>query len=184
MKKGFIATLNSVVEFRDIVKMFEQKGVDAENVVINTSFEEFSQSLSSGDIVVIRSYADVFASLSYFFTKYIELSHRGIAIESIQEPSIDISPANVKLVKLLSDVGTSIRTNSTQKGLMKAKSEGKKLGRPFGSTKLDGKIREVDKLRKDAKMSVAKACKIVGCEPRTYYRYYEKQRGEETLEQS
>lgn len=171
MKKGFVAALNSVAEFKDVVAMFEQKGVEAQDVVINKSFDDFAQSLQSGDVVVVRSYADVFVSLPYFFTKYMEFAQRGISIESITDQTVELTTENVKLIQLLSDVGTSIRAFSTQKGLMKARSEGKKLGRPQGSTKLDSKIKEVERLRKEAGLSVVKACKIAGCEPRTYYRY-------------
>lgn len=184
MKKGFIAAFGSVVELKEIITLMEQYGVDNKNIVINQNFEEFTNSLQSGDVVVIPSYADVFMSLPYFLTKYIELSSHGIAIESVMEPSIDISAQNIALIKLLSELGTSIRISSTQRGLTKAKSEGKKLGRPYGSTKLDNEIKEVERLKKETNLSVLKACKIVGCEPRTYYRYREKiRKAEATLSQ-
>ncbi|MEG2319580.1 MAG: hypothetical protein RSC07_03845, partial [Mucinivorans sp.] len=60
------------------------------------------------------------------------------------------------------------------KGLRKARSQGKVLGRPVGSTKDDQKVLLAIKLRKTKNISIQKACDLAGCQIRTYYRYVSK----------
>ncbi|MEG2760900.1 MAG: hypothetical protein RR921_06150 [Mucinivorans sp.] len=71
----------------------------------------------------------------------------------------------------INSFGKRIRASRTRIGLLRAKAEGKTLGRPVGTTKMAGKVGAIAKLRKESKISISKACEIVDCNPRTYYRH-------------
>ncbi|MEG0815375.1 MAG: hypothetical protein RSF93_05440, partial [Mucinivorans sp.] len=100
----------------------------------------------------------------------IGLAQRDITIQSLSDTWYNISPEMANLLLGIHNFGKRIRANRTRQGLDKAKADGKTLGRPVGSTKTAGKIGTVTKLRKESHMSIAQACAIAKCNPRTYYR--------------
>lgn len=179
MKRGYITKINSAKEFQEHVLLFEEHGVTLENVVINLDFEEFIASLAEGDIVVIYSYVGLFASLGSYLTTAIELMERGVVIESLVEPGVAINNSNRQFVCELNDLNRRLRSMSSLKGVSKLKSEGKRVGRPRGtSTELQKKVAKVAKLREESNITVVAACKLTKCNMKTYYRLKHKEGAE------
>lgn len=173
---GYINSLTSAKEAQMLISMFDKVGVLPENIIINREFNTVLSELSTGDVVVVRSYADVFNSLPEFLNKTIAIAEKGIQIKSITERNIEVSDNHLSFIKELSNLGFLMRKSTTKKGLQKAVDNGKKLGRPLGTTKVNLKIQEVIRLRSQSNITVAKACDMVGCNPRSYYRYIETQK--------
>lgn len=171
MKYGYMGKVNSVKEFQECVQLFERSGVPLDNVVINVGFDEHIASLRAGDTIVVCSYIGVFPSLGAYLTKAIELLKRGVAIESLQEPIISVNISNSEFLNELNTLNYRLRSTSSIKSIRKLMNEGKRVGRPCGSSKeLQKKVSQVEKLRKDSTISVVAACKLVECNLKTYYR--------------
>lgn len=171
MKYGYVSKIDSAKEFQHYIVLFEQRGVVLDNIMISSDFDGFLTSLAEGDTVIILSYIGVFASLSAYLTAVVELLERGITIESLQQPNIRINHSNGNLIRELNTLNRQLHSCSSLKGMTKSKTEGKKLGRPCGSSKkLQKKVEQVEKLRKESNISVTAACKLVECNVKTYYR--------------
>lgn len=171
MKYGYIGTIHSAKEFQENIALFEQQGIPLDNVSINTSFDEFVASLTEGDTAVVYSYTGLFTSLDTYLTAVIELAERGVVIKSLKEPNISVTDSNRAFVGELYALGRQLRSASSLKNVNKLKNEGRRVGRPAGTTSdtLE-KVAQIDKLCKQSGISVTKACKMVSCQPRTYYR--------------
>lgn len=174
MKRGFIRQILSAKELYQRMELFADAGVDVEKITIDDNFEAFSKTVVSGDTVVVDSYCVAFNSLDGFLAVVVALASRGVAVESLLEPGLRIDADNVELFRSLEKLGVLLRKNMTQKGIDKAVLNGKKLGRPIGSTKVHNKVVNVEKLCSKMDLSVAEACRRTGCNPRTYYRYKHK----------
>ncbi|MEG0815198.1 MAG: recombinase family protein [Mucinivorans sp.] len=174
MKKGYIQSINSVVEFQEVVAAMNKVGIQANDIAINPSFSDFIQTASAGDCVVVYN-LDFFQSLAELMDTTIELAQRDITIQSLSDTWYNISPEMANLLIGIHNFDKRIRANRTRQGLSKAKADGKILGRPVGSTKTGGKIGAVTKLRKESNMSIAQACEVAKCNPRTYYRNVNKE---------
>lgn len=171
MKYGYISKIDSAKEFQHYILMFEQREVDLDNIVINPDFNSLLASLVEGDTVIIFSYIGVFASLGSYMTTVIELLERGITIESLQEPNVRINCSNRELISELNALNRLLRSNSSLKGQTKSITEGKRLGRPQGSSpELRKKVAHVEKLCRESNLTIVAACKLVGCNLKTYYR--------------
>lgn len=171
MKHGYISKVNSVKEFQEYISLFEQKGVALDNVTVNLDFEEFISSLSSGDKAVICSYIEVFSSLGAYLSTAIELLERDITLESLQEPEVIIDNSNCEFIRELTAMGRQLRSTSSHKSMDRLKQQGRKVGRPCGSSlELQRKVARVEKLRGESNISVINACKLAGCNPKAYYR--------------
>lgn len=173
MKKGYIQSINSVSEFQEAVEAMNRAGVDSNNIVINPSFNDFIKTVSAKDCIVVHN-LDFFNSLAELIDITIKLTERKIHIKSISESWYNISPEMIDMLMGINAFGKRIRASHTRIGLLKAKAEGKILGRPVGSTKITGKLEAVTKLRKESKLSIAKACEMMKCNPRSYYRHLNK----------
>lgn len=175
MKYGCIGTIHSAKEFQEQIQLFERSGVSLDNVAINVDFDEHIASLKTGDTLVVCSYVGVFPSLGSYLTTAIELMERGIIIESLLEPNVCINCSNSDLIRGLNMLNHQLRSTSSLKSIHKLMNEGKKVGRPRGSSlELKKKVAHIDKLRKESNISVVAACKLVGCNLKTYYRLKDK----------
>lgn len=171
MKYGYISKIESAKEFQNYIQLFEQREVALDNIVINTDFDTLLASLVQGDTVIILSYIGVFASLSSYMTTVIELLERGITIESLQQPDVRVNSSNEALIRELNALNRLLRSNSSLKGMTKSITDGKRLGRPHGSSpELRKKVAQVEKLCRESNTTVVAACKLVGCNMKTYYR--------------
>lgn len=180
MKYGYIGIINSITEFKEYILLFEKQGVGIGNVIINQTFDDFVDSTVSGDVVVVYSFTQVFKSITSMLYKVTDLFNRGVVVLSLSEPEIEINRDNIDLITQLCVLSDKIKAITTRRGVSKAKSIGKKLGRPSGNTLIQKiKVIEVDRLREKTSITVTKACKIVGCQPRTYYRIKNKLRCDE-----
>lgn len=171
MKRGFIQPGKTAAELIRIFKHLEESDVIADNITINSSFDEFVKNVNDGDTVVIDSYIDIFGGLNDMLMRLIELSQRGVIIESFNEPLLKLTANNIDIFKALLSIGIKVKASSTVRGLNKARESGVKLGRPLGTTKADKKVKDANRLHREQGLSITKACKIVGCQPRTYYRH-------------
>lgn len=175
MRYGYIGKINSAKEFQEHIRMFECSGVPLDNVAVNLSFDEFIAPLNDGDTVVVCSYIGLFPSLSAYLTKAIEMLERGVIIESLQEPNLTVNTSNNQLICELNALNHRLRSASSIKSFSKQKEDGKKVGRPRGSSlELKKKVAHIDNLRKESNISVVAACKQVGCNLKTYYRLKDK----------
>lgn len=174
MIKAYVNQKRIASKFQSAIKAFQDYGVMTENISINDSFEDMIKTLDRGDSVVVMSYTDICTSLADLYSKIISLAQMEVDIRSIEEPYIAISIDQVEMIKSLSELDTRLRVIRTKQGLSKAKENGVKLGRPQGSKKANKKVEEVLRLRKDLGITIAKACQIAGCQPRTYYRNLKK----------
>lgn len=175
MKYGYIGKINSAKEFQKYILLFEQQEVPLDNVVVNLSFDEFIAPLNDGDTAVVCSYVGLFPSLVSYLTTAIELMERGIIIESLLEPNVCLNSYNSDLIRELNMLNRQLRSTSSLKSIHKLMNEGKKVGRPRGSSlELKKKVAHIDKLRKESNISVVAACKQVGCNLKTYYRLKDK----------
>lgn len=171
MVKGFISKIGNVMEFQELLSLFEQNGVDADNIIINQPLIELTSNLSSGDKLVLISYCDVFLGLSDMFDRCIALADSGMEVRSIKEPEIVFNGEQLSMMRKLHTLGREMRSRRTLNGVNKAKAQGKRLGRPEGTIKFNSKAIAVDKLRRESGLTVVEACKIVGCNTQTYYRF-------------
>lgn len=171
MKHGYMGEINSAKEFQEQVQLFERSDVSLDNIVINVGFDEHIASLKAGDTIVVCSYVGLFPSLSAYLTKAIKMLERGVIIESLQEPNIVVNASNREFINELNTLNHRLRSISSLKSVHKLMNEGKRFGRPRGSSKeLQKKVAQVEKLRKESDISVVAACKLVECNVKTYYR--------------
>lgn len=171
MKHGYMGKVNSAKEFQEHVRTFERSGVSLDNVVVNVDFDEYITSLKTGDTIVVCSYVGLFPSLGAYLTKAIEMLEKGVVIESLQEPNIAVNDSNSKFINDLNTLNYRLRSTSSIKSIHKLMNEGKRLGRPRGSTlKQQKKVAQVEKLRRESNISVVAACKLAECNLKTYYR--------------
>lgn len=171
MKYGYMGKVNSAKEFQEHVELFERSGVALDNVVINIDFDEHIASLLTGDTIVVCSYIGLFPSLGAYLTKAIEMLEKGVMIESLQEPGIAVNPSNSKFINDLNTLNHRLRSTSSLKSIHKLMNEGKRVGRPRGSTlEQQKKVAQVEKLRRESNISVVAACKLAECNLKTYYR--------------
>lgn len=175
MKYGYIGQIGLAQEFNHHVTLFKQNGVTLDNMVINIAFDEFIESMKDGDTVVVYSYVGPFTSLHSYMTTATEMLERGVMIESIQEPDICINSSNCGLISQLNALNRKLRYSSSIKIINKLKQEGKRIGRPRGtSPDLLQKVAQVEILHSESDISIVKACKQVGCSLKTYYRLKDK----------
>lgn len=164
MKYGYLNKINSAQEFQKYITLFQQKEVPLENIIINTNFDKFAESLNQGDQIVVHSYIGLFPSLTSYLKTTLELIDKNITIESILEPNICIDNNNIQLIRELTNLNQQLRTNTTPNSTQKR-------GRPTGATPtIKKKVAQTEKLRQKANISVAEACRITGCQAKTYYR--------------
>lgn len=171
MKRGFIQPNKTTQELFTILKNFEEHGVPIQNITINSTFDEFLNSVNNGDVIIVDSYTEIFGGLNEMLTRLVEFFERGITIESYDELSICLESNNIAVFKTILLLGAKVKASRTIQGIAKARESGVKLGRPFGTTKANSKVQQVDLLHKTQGLSISKACKEVGCNPRTYYRH-------------
>lgn len=168
MKLGYINPMTTAAELMQQIEQQKSLGVTIENITINKSFAEFVANLPNNCTIVIPSYGSVFSGLSQLLSTLITLYKKGIFIESATEPMI--CPPNGKieqleLIHLITPTLNKTKTTGDQTAAIA------KRGRPLGSTKTSNKVAEVDKIRQKLNISIEKACRMVGCQPRTYYRH-------------
>lgn len=128
MVKGFISKIGNVMEFQELLSLFEQNGVDADNIIINQPLIELTSNLSSGDKLVLISYCDVFLGLSDMFDRCIALADSGMEVRSIKEPEIVFNGEQLSMMRKLHTLGREMRSRRTLNGVNKAKAQGKRLG--------------------------------------------------------
>lgn len=171
MKYGYMGKVNSAKEFQEYVRLFEQSGISLDNMVMNVDFDEHIASLKTGDTIVVCSYIGLFPSLGAYLTKALEMWEKGVSIESLQEPSIAVNAINSGFINELNSLNHRLRSTSSLKSIQKLITEGKRVGRPRGSSmELKKKVAQIEKLRKDSNISVVAACRLVECNLKTYYR--------------
>lgn len=172
MRRGFIKQVASAKELQQIIGGFANANVEADAILIAPSFEDIYRSLQKGDVIVVQNYASIstLGSINNFFDTINEIVAKGVEMESLEEPNVPINNKTVLIFQMVYELSYELRKTKTMQGLNKARAEGKILGRPMGTKKLMEKVKKVDKLREIDGMSVTKACQIVGCLPRTYYR--------------
>lgn len=181
MKHGYIGKVSSAKEFQEHIQLFERSGVSLDNVVINVGFDEHIASLKRGDTIVVSSYIGLFPSLGAYLAKAIEMLERGVVIESLQESNIAVNASNIEFINELNALNNRLRSTSSLKSIRKLITEGRRIGRPHGSSKeLQKKVSQVEKLRKESNISVVSACKLVECNLKTYYRLRDKERTSHT----
>lgn len=170
MRKGILHSVHSVSELQLILKKMSDAGVDSDNIAINEELSYFVDTLQSGDCMVVYDLS-IFGSILELLNYAALSNEKGFKIESISDEWFNGYQSNMQLLTGLNDVGRRMVGIRTKRGLGKARASGKKLGRPFGSTTSNAKIKEVDRLRSTSKMTIKEACKIADCQPRTYYRH-------------
>lgn len=171
MKRGYISQVNSAREFQEQIRLFEQRGVSPDNISVNLSFEAYVSSLNEGDRAIIYSYVGLFPSLGSYLTTAMDLMEKSVTIESLLEPNVIINASNCEFVHQLNSLNRSLRSWSSLRSINKLKSEGKRVGRPHGSSvMLQKKVAQVEKLRNESNISIAAACRLADCNPKTYYR--------------
>lgn len=149
MRYGYIDKINSAKEFQEYVRLFEQNGVALDDVIINPDFENLTSALTEGDELIVCSYIGLFASLGSYLTTATELLEKGIVIESLLEPGVCVNISNREFARELNILNHRLRSSSSLKSMDKLKTEGKKIGRPRGSSsELQKKVTQIEKLRK------------------------------------
>lgn len=156
MKRGFVIPNATTIELMELIEQLKSRGVPLEHITVHQPFEDFIREVQPGDSITVQSFTDISGSLNHLFTLIIDLHKRDITIESIQEPYLNTSDVSIEMMISLCDLCTQLRTIRTKRGM--------------------SKVQEVIRLRKKSSISIAKACEIVGCQPRTYYRHMVKNR--------
>lgn len=170
MRRGFIKQIASAKELQMQIAKLAAADVDVDAIVVATQFDEIYPSINQADVVVVINYASVSESMNNFFDTIEEVVDRGASIESLDEPDVPINAKTAAVFRVIYNLSYELRKTRTLQGLDKARSEGKTLGRPVGTKKVHAKAIQVDELRQTTNISVAEACRIAGCLPRTYYR--------------
>lgn len=130
-----------------------------------------------GDVIVIPAVSGGFTSYRNLVQVLETLYRYGLYLRSEAEPWFDFTPENkpdlFRVIRGLYEVQCGFVSRSTARGLHKAKAEGKKLGRPQGTTKAsDENIRLAALLyRNNPHMKVREICDLMQCQQRTFYRY-------------
>lgn len=171
MRKGYIQFIHSAIEFQTIMEEMGNRGISPDNIILNVRFEDFIKSCNFGDTIILNDLS-MFRNMSDLLRITIELTERGVSIESLSDEWFVVSADNLHLLKGLMNTGLKFSSERPKNISQRVKAVGKKLGRPYGSRKeMVWIVQEVDRLRKARQISVVNACEIVGCLPRTYYRY-------------
>lgn len=168
MEKVYLPTTYSLAEIQNNIKEMAQAGIDMDHTVIEDSFEDFLKTLQPEDTVMVYSF-DCFASLIDMLSAITRIPIRSFREAWILEPVAD----NQKYLEQIYELGKKIHTARTNRGLDRAKREGKKLGRAYGSFKPEQQNRElilkVDMIRREKNVTIAQACQMVGCSTYTYH---------------
>lgn len=173
MRIGYVQAVNSAVEFQQIIEEMKNVGIEAQNIFVNPSFSDFATTLNHGDVLVIKSLC-AFNSIAELFIHTIALLKREITVQSIDDPWFAMTQNQITLLQGFSDVSRKLRSSRSTQSLDQARAAGKKLGRPRGTTQHSQKVAEAQRLHRTEGLSITKACKIAGCQPRTYYRHCKK----------
>lgn len=168
MEKIYIPTFYSLAEIQNNIKEMAAAGIDMQNTSIEESFDEFVKTLQPDDTVVVYSY-DCFASLIDVLSTIVSVPIRSFSEAWLAEPVTD----NRRYLEQIYELGKKIHAARTNRGLDRAKREGKKLGRAYGSIKPEAQNRElllkVDMIRRENKVTIAQACRVAGCSTYTYH---------------
>lgn len=135
-----------------------------------THLDEEIAKLKEGDLLLISELSRVGRSLGQIITLVDELARRKIRLVAIKEGiKLDgkedhISKALVGMFGVLAEMERSLISQRTKDGQKRAVAQGKKIGRPKGSTgksKLDGKEKEIAAYL-DSKVSKAAIARMLG----------------------
>lgn len=170
MRRGFIKQVTSAQKVQQLIEQLVAADVELSAIIIASNFENIYPSINKGDTIVAINYASISNSMNSFFDTIEEAVQRGLTIESIEEADVKINAKTAPVFRVIYELSYELRKTSTMEGLDKARAEGKILGRPAGTRKVTAKVRKVDELRQTSEVSIAEACRIANCLPRTYYR--------------
>lgn len=169
MIKVYIPAICSLSQVETMIHQIEASGVEIGEVVIEDSFGEFMAHLDAQDTAMVYS-LDCFASMIDL------LSAAGsVVIRSVKEPWFSEPVQNTRrYLAKLHDLSVAIHAARTNRGLRKARQNGKILGRQPLDERERGldmtKIEQVEKICADQGLSVSGACRAVGLSRHTYYR--------------
>lgn len=166
MRCGFIKPMTSAKKMQESFTRFTRAGVMIDDITISKNFATMVDTLQKGDVVIVENYAAVFDSMNDFMSS-VTLMERGVTIESLDEPDMVIQPETIDFIRMLNKLGYGLR--KTPKEQVRPKN--KRLGRPLGTKKFDDEFMMAQELIAKHKLSVQAACRKVGFQPRTYYRY-------------
>lgn len=170
MQKIYIPSHCSLDEVKQMLDVIEAQGLDPENIMIEDSFAKFFATIDPEKETVVVYSLSCFASMIDLLSVA-----KMMMIRSVREPWFDqpIDDPRQYLAQL-HDLAVEMHAQRTNRGLNKARQEGKKLGRQPKDEKAKNldqyKIAQVDQLCAQQKLSVVQACKIVGISRFIYYR--------------
>lgn len=169
MKLGYINPATTTTELLHQIEQQKTFGVNAENITINKTFPDFIDNIPPEcTTIVVTSYCSAISSLTQLLQTVITMHKRGISLESATEPTICPPNGNIESIELIQHIAIELNRINTAKY---KNTSTPKRGRPLGSSKHSNKAKEVDTVRQQMSISIEKACRLVGCQPRTYYRH-------------
>ena len=131
MTYTYIAPHTTVAEIRKAFAAFEAAGLDPDQTTLGLPFDQFAAQLPDRSTVVVHSVA-FFSSLNELLTALGALSERQIALRSLQEPWLaGETGSTAEFLMRLRELSLLLHQNRTRQGLQKARSAGKRLGRPI-----------------------------------------------------
>lgn len=157
MTYAYLPAYLSLAEIEHLVAHYQLP-----NPIVAASFDEFLTHIDPATDRVVVPSMTVFASL-------IDALAAGekVPISSIEEPWIDQMQ---QYVVPLYQLATKIHTARTNRGLARAKAQGKKLGRAYNTPDNPNAVLvQVDALRLEYGISIAEACRRLGCLPSAYH---------------
>lgn len=175
MIRVFIPSHYPLEQIEQMLAQMQDCSIDTSNVLVLDTFDHFRQQIEPTDAVVVHS-LNCFASMIDLLDQV-----RGLTVSSLCEPWFD-DPSIDKPTYLehLYNLAVEIHRERTQRGLNHARDQGKALGRAKGRLgKLritDQEVARVDVLRRNQKLSLAAACRVVGCSVNSYNTYYKHRR--------
>lgn len=140
--------------------------------LVDRGIENLVESLETGDLLVVAELSRLGRSLIQVVQVVNDLVAKGVQVVSLKENlninsgKQDISTkVTVFLFGMLAEIERDLISERTKAGLARAREEGKRLGRPKGTTgksKLDPHREEIQGYL-DKKISQASIAKLVGC---------------------
>lgn len=170
MEKIYIPAFYSLGEIETIIKNIEDEGLDATQIIVADSFADFISKIDpEKDTVAVYSLV-CFASMIDLLS-----AARSVTIRSLREPWFTEPIADPReYLASMHELAVAMHAARTNRGLRKARQDGRQLGRAPKSQEDKSTerstIAQIEKMCAEQRISISQACKLIGFSRHKFYR--------------
>ena len=173
-EKGFVKCIEGTVP-REPMARLEERGIPSERILTGSSFDGVLPVLERGDTVVVCSFSEVCRGVSSLLEVLGNVLEKEAVLVSLEEPWLNMATESCRwdtLLPGLTEFGKKLVAERTKAGLVRARAQGIRLGRPKGgSPEMDKRLQTCLALYRGSDLPVREICRVGGMHPRTFYRY-------------